>query len=287
MEDYQVYNLFTRFMHIFLPTFYNDPDFFSLQWSLGLFGLLLKYHDSEVALYLRRCKITCDIYAFNWFITLFASKLPLDLAHILLDFIIQDGDWMMIFYISTAFIMHHRQEILMADEYILPQTMTGLTLKKKEDVYEVFALACELRKSTPHSFQYFIINERIFSPLIDSDELETLLLRIEKLPALPLTMSELLFYCFPGKIQCCNPFWKNGLPIKSSRDVPSVTTTNRVIHSPLGSSTGIRKQYNEDGKVDPYGSFSSWKNLDRVTKDGKHLGPNNVYRPSQTNNKRN
>lgn len=82
----------------------------------------------------------------------------------------------------------------MAEEYMLPQVMTNLTLKKKEDVYEVFVKALELRKSTPHSFQYFIINERIFSPLIDSDELETLLLRIEKLPALPLTMSELLFY---------------------------------------------------------------------------------------------
>lgn len=118
---------------------------------------------------------------------------------------------MMIFYISAAFVMHHRQEILMAEEYMLPQVMTNLTLKKKEDVYEVFVKALELRKSTPHSFQYFIINERIFSPLIDSDELETLLLRIEKLPALPLTMSELLFYCFPGKIQCCNPFCRNGI----------------------------------------------------------------------------
>jgi hypothetical protein len=164
---------------------------------------------------------------------------------------------MMVFYISTAFIMHHRQEILMADELILPQTMTNLTLMKKEDVYEVFASACELRKITPHSFQHFIINERIFSPLIDSDEFEALLLRIEKLPALPLTMSELLFYCFPGKIQCCNPFCKNGLPIKSNRTLPSVTTTSRVVHSPIGPSTGPKRRYNEDGKVDPYGSFNS------------------------------
>lgn len=164
---------------------------------------------------------------------------------------------MMVFYISTAFIMHHRQEILMADELILPQTMTGLTLKKKEDVYEVFASACELRKSTPFSFQHFIINERIFSPLIDSEEFEALLLRIEKLPALPLTMSELLFYCFPGKIQCCNPFCKNGLSIKSSRRLPSVTTTSKAPQSPIGPSTGPKRHYNEDGKVDPFGSFNS------------------------------
>lgn len=79
-------------MHKFLPTFYNDVDFLSLQCSLGLFGLLLKYHDPEVALYLRRCRITCDLYAFNWFITFFSSKLPLELSFLLWDFIIQEGD---------------------------------------------------------------------------------------------------------------------------------------------------------------------------------------------------
>jgi hypothetical protein len=113
---------------------------------------------------------------------------------------------MMIFYISTAFVMYHRQQILNAEEYVLPQTMTSLTLKSKQEVYDVFVRAIELRKSTPHSFHYFIINERIFSPLIDSEDLEALLTRIQRLPALPLTMSELLFYCFPGSINCCNPF---------------------------------------------------------------------------------
>ncbi len=106
---------------------------------------------------------------------------------------IQEGDCMMIFYISVAFLIFHKQKILTAEEYILPQTITNLTLKKNE-VYEVFVKALDLRKNTPHSFQYFIINERIFSPLINSEELESLQLRIERLPALPLTMSELLFY---------------------------------------------------------------------------------------------
>lgn len=30
-EDYETYNSFSRFMHVFLPTFYNDVDFLSLQ----------------------------------------------------------------------------------------------------------------------------------------------------------------------------------------------------------------------------------------------------------------
>ena len=146
LDDFQIYNWFTRFMHVFLPTFYSDPDFLSLQWSLGLFELLLKYHDPVVAIYLRNCKISSDIYAYNWLITLFASKLPLDLTYTLWDFIIQEGDWMMIFYLSAAFVIYHRQQIFSAEEYNLPQTMTNLTLKSKEEVYDIFVRAIELRK---------------------------------------------------------------------------------------------------------------------------------------------
>ena len=191
----------------------------------------------------------------------------------------------MIFYIALAFIEHHRQEILMAEEYILPQTMAHLTLKRKEDVYEVFVKAIELRKSTPLSFQYFIINERIFSPLIDSDELEALLLRIERLPALPLTMSELLFYCFPGKIQCCNPFCKNGLPIKNTSNIPSVTITQKGISTPTGFSTASTKRYNEEGKVLPSHSFASEKGIDRVGGSVKLIkDPNSRKNIGQLNN---
>ena len=129
VDHYRIYNCFTRFMHLFLPTFYNDTDFLSLQWSLGVFSLLLKYHDPEVALYLRRWKISCDIYAFNWFITLFASKLPLEVEYKLLDFYIQESDYLMIFYVATAFVLFHRKEILMSEEFMLPQTMANLTLK--------------------------------------------------------------------------------------------------------------------------------------------------------------
>lgn len=146
----------------------------------------------------------------------------------------------------------------MAEEFVLPQTMTSLTLKKKEDVYEVFARAIELRTTTPHSFQYFIINEKIFSPITDSKELEALLLRIEKLPALPLTMSELLFYCFPGKIQCCNPFCKNGLSIKNPSSVLGATKINRIEDSPITGSTGINNS-----------SFGSTKTIDKPTSSVK------------------
>lgn len=53
---------------------------------------------------------------------------------------------MMIFYVSTAFVMYHRQQILTAEEYILPQIMTNLTLESREEVLDIFVRAIELRK---------------------------------------------------------------------------------------------------------------------------------------------
>lgn len=171
VDHYRIYNWFTRFMHLFVPTFYNDADFLSLQWSLGMFSLLLKYHDPEVALYLRRCKISWDIYAFSWFITLFASKLPLELEYKLLDFYVQEADCLMIFYVATAFMMFHRNEILATEEFMLPQTMANLTLNKVQDICRIFARALELKQTTPTSFNYFIISEKILSPSVQSDDL--------------------------------------------------------------------------------------------------------------------
>lgn len=100
----------------------------------------------------------------------------------------------MIFYIATAFIMFHRNEILSSEEFILPGKMANLTLSKMQDVCTVFVQALELKLNTPKSFQYFVISENILNPSVNAEDLERLIVRIERLPALPLTLSELLFY---------------------------------------------------------------------------------------------
>ena len=49
------YNLFSSFIWRYLPTFYSDEEFFSLQMALSLFQLILRYHDPELALYIDQC----------------------------------------------------------------------------------------------------------------------------------------------------------------------------------------------------------------------------------------
>lgn len=81
MNEVKVFNFFSRFMHVFLPSFYCDPDFLAVQACLCMYKLLLKYHDPQIAIYLEENNITPEIYAFNWFITLFSSKMPIDLVY--------------------------------------------------------------------------------------------------------------------------------------------------------------------------------------------------------------
>ena len=148
-----------------------------------------------------------------------------------------------------------------------------------------------MRKTTPHSFQYFIINERIFSPIVNSNELETLLLRIEKLPALPLTMSELLFYCFPGKIQCCNPFCKNGLSLKDPSSQLGTTKSDRIVHSPVaGSISSNNSSFGSSKTIDKASSSvklsikdtGSRKNIVSTESYKMHLLPNKEIPPLNT-----
>jgi len=76
-------------------------------------------------------------------------------------------------------------------------------------------------------------------------------------------MSELLFYWFPGNIQCSNPFCKNGLSLKNKHSVSNVITTKRVIHNLTGSNTTNTKEYSNNSEKNPYNSFSSFKNIEK------------------------
>jgi hypothetical protein len=55
------------------------------------------------------------------------------------------------------------------------------------------------------------------------------------------------------------------LPIKNNKKIPQVTTTTQVVRSPgSGLSTRSINRYNNDGKVEPFGSFSSSKNSEKT-----------------------
>ena len=67
--------------------------------------LLLRYFDPDIANYLDDRNITPDIFAYNWLLTLFSSRLNLRPLYKLWELMIREKDEFMIFYVSVAFLI--------------------------------------------------------------------------------------------------------------------------------------------------------------------------------------
>ena len=57
----------------FLTNYYHEDEFYSLQSSLALLNLLLKYHDASISTIFEFALITPEMYATSWVLTVFAK----------------------------------------------------------------------------------------------------------------------------------------------------------------------------------------------------------------------
>lgn len=69
----RIYNIFTCFIEKFLTNYYHEDEFYSLQSSLGLLNLLLKYHNPVMYNIFEFSIITPEMYATSWILTIFAK----------------------------------------------------------------------------------------------------------------------------------------------------------------------------------------------------------------------
>lgn len=69
----RIYNMFVCFVDRHLTNYYNDDEFYSLQSSLSILTLLLKYHEPSLHLLFENLSITPEMYATSWILTGFAK----------------------------------------------------------------------------------------------------------------------------------------------------------------------------------------------------------------------
>jgi len=69
----RIYNLYSAFIFKFLTNYYHEEEFFSLQSSLALLKLLIKYHEPQISNSLDHGLITPAMYATSWVLTIFAK----------------------------------------------------------------------------------------------------------------------------------------------------------------------------------------------------------------------
>lgn len=212
-----------RFVKRFQTSFFINQDFNALHLSLGLLRLLLKYHEPELFKYLEAQGVSNELYAIPWFITYLATKFA-D-VEVLLEFwdrIVGKDDPTFVFFFLVALIAHNSVHIMSTDPANLPVVMSGLRVCSHKELTKVWIQAEGLTLKTPHSFVKMEAMQHLFSAT-DDGTLLAACLKLEKLPCLPLTRQELLYYAFPGEIECPDPSCLKSAHFAAAETSPKVS----------------------------------------------------------------
>jgi len=146
--------------------------------------MLLIYHDPQIHKHLENNSVIPEMYCIPWFITYFAARMAS--ADLVLEFWDRimlhkaEGDVTFIFFFAVALVMHNRDMILKADQADLPQTMTELKVKDKEQLSKLIKLAGEIEENTPFSYKQLDEVKGLFSKQ-SPENLKAICLSLESL----------------------------------------------------------------------------------------------------------
>ena len=204
-----IINLGAKIIDTFLPNYFYEDKIFSLQSALGLFLILLKYHEPTVYNALDENEVSPEIYATNWLVTFISGKVSLHIFYYIWDKMINIGDPLFIQFMLVAIIKEKRELILNADANTIAKIMTNLTIKTKEDLDKIIKISFELRKQTPYSFR-LLANKIGFLKKRNKDiKANYEKYHPELLPAMPIFPSEVLYITYKPQIFCIDPNCKN------------------------------------------------------------------------------
>ena len=118
------------FIDKFSPNYFYEKEFYSLKSSLGLFLILLRYHEPSVYNRLDQCQIAPEMYATNWMLTFLSSKIHLNFIYDYWLEIIKTEDPLIMHFFLVSLIKLKRELIINCDKQLLAGLMTSLTIKK-------------------------------------------------------------------------------------------------------------------------------------------------------------
>ena len=205
----KLYDLGEVFIDQFLPNYFYEKDLYSLQSSLGLFLILLKYHEPSVYNRLDTTEIKPEMYATSSITTLMTGKLKLDLVYELIERIIKSQDPLIIHFLLVALFINQREMIINCDKSYLASLMTTLTITSIEELNTVFDLALKLREQTPYSFR-ILANKIGFLKKNNKDIKKAYeLYQPQSIPAMPIFPLEIFNITNRTSVECVDPDCKN------------------------------------------------------------------------------
>ncbi len=153
MKLSKLFDIGEVFIDQYLPNYFYEKEIFSLQSSLSLFVILLKYHEPSVYNRLDSMEIIPEMYATNWVMTYAIGKLKLDIIYKLWDYIIEINDPLFLHFYFVSMIINQRELLINCEKTLLPTLMASLTIISVDELITVVEKAKELRKLTPYSFR--------------------------------------------------------------------------------------------------------------------------------------
>jgi len=197
-----IINLAARLIDVFLPNYYYEREIYSLQSALGLFIILLKYHEPTVYNKLDKLEIRPEIYATNWLINYISGKLNLNYFYDLWDQMLNIKDPLFIQFMLVAIIKINRELIINCEENFIAPVMTSLTIKSKEELFNIIKTAVELREKTPYSFRILANKIGFLRKNFKDIKSKYEEYQPQTLPAMPIFPSEVLFITYKSEIDC-------------------------------------------------------------------------------------
>ena len=205
----KLYDIGEVFIDLFLPNYFYEKDLYSLQSSLSLFVILLKYHEPSVYNRLDSTEIKPEMYATSSITTLMTGKLKIDLVYELMEKIIKSQDPLIMHFILVALFIYQREMIINCDKTYLASLMTTLTITNSDELNAIFDLALKLREQTPYSYR-ILANKIGFLKKNNRDIKRTYeLYQPQTLPAMPIFPLEIFNITNRTSVECVDPECKN------------------------------------------------------------------------------
>ena len=194
--------MFVCFIDKFLTNYYWEKEFYSLQSSLSLITILLKYHDPEIYNILEFAMISPEMYATSWVLTVFANKSSIDIVYHLWDKLIVFNDSLFLHFIITSFLISHREQIIKCDISQIPSLLCQMTFSSIDEVDQTIEQALDIAELTPSSFRLFANKLEIFK--FRSKRLQEMYERHDpdNLLAMPIFPSEILTVEYKDSFGC-------------------------------------------------------------------------------------
>ena len=150
-----VYLFAECFIKKFIFPYYKEKNFYLLKFTLNLFNILLLFHEPEIYNRFQKLNIVPEIFATNWIMTLFSSKLKINIVYELWDHLIRFNDNIFILYLGVALLKLKKELILNVNEIDLPILITNVTLLNINEVEILIQLSLKIREKTPYSFKIY------------------------------------------------------------------------------------------------------------------------------------